>query len=270
MRSRLGARASVLALAGFALAALVTATPATAMVNGSPDTAHPEAGALYFSTGPGGDRSFACSGALIDEQVFLTAAHCFADYYRAVGALPTAWVTFDQHPSASSTFYGGSIVLDPLFDKTTTKNNLYADDVYDFAVVRLDGDPGITPARLPALSTSDALPSGQPLTVVGYGTSVTQGGGAPTYPPTGQRESADLTLRTVTGSWLHENQNPTLCNGGACGGDSGGPNYLGDTHVVLATTVTGDMVCRATNVAIRLDTPTAQAFLGGQVSYPLN
>ncbi len=266
MRSRPARRASVLALA---LATLATAGPAAAMVNGTPDTAHPEAGALYFSTGPDGDRSFACSGALIDEQVFLTAAHCFADYYRAAGALPTAWVTFDQHPSASSTFYGGTIVLDPQFDKTTTKNNLYANDVHDFAVVRLDADPGIIPARLPALGTSSALRSGQPLTVVGYGTSVTQGGGAPTYPPTGQRESAALTLRTVTGSWLHENQNPTLGNGGACGGDSGGPNYLADTHVVLATTVTGDMVCRATNVAIRLDTATAQAFLSGQVSYPL-
>ena len=270
MRTRLGRRASVLALATLAVAALVTAAPATAMVNGTADTAHPEAGALYFSSGPTGDRSFACSGALIDQQTFLTAAHCFADYVRAVGTLPTAWVTFDQHPTASSSYLSGRIVLDPLFDKTVTRNNLYANDVHDFAVVQLDANPGITPARLPALGASSSLPSGQRLTVVGYGTSVTQGGGAPTYPPTDQREAATLTLRTTTGSWLHENQNPTLGNGGACAGDSGGPNYLGDTHVVLATTVTGDMVCRATNVAIRLDTPTAQAFLGGQVTYPLH
>lgn len=270
MRIPLGRRAGVLALAALALATFGAATPATAMVNGTADTAHPEAGAMYFSSGPAGDRTFACSGALIDDKTFLTAAHCFADYFRAAGTLPTAWVTFDQHPTASSQFFGGTIVLDPLFDKTTTRNNLYADDVHDFAVVQLDQDPGITPARLPALGVASSLPMDQPLTVVGYGTSVTQGGGAPTYPDTGQREAANLTLRTVTGSWLHENQNPTLGNGGACGGDSGGPNYLGDTHVVLATTVTGDMVCRATNVAIRLDTPAAQAFLGGQVSYALN
>ena len=112
-------------------------------------------------------------------------------------------------------------------------------------------------------------PKGTPITTLGYGTSVTQGGGAPTYPATGQRESATLALQTATTNWLHESQNPTLGYGGACGGDSGGPNYLANTHVVLATTVTGDMVCRATNVSIRLDTSTARAFLGGQVSYPL-
>jgi Trypsin len=257
-------------IAAAALAVLAAAAaPASAMVNGVPDSAHPEAGALYFSAAPDGERSFACSGALIDSQVFLTAAHCFADYTRATGQLPTAWVTFDQHPTANSRFYGGTIVIDPLFDKLASSDNLYADDVHDFAVVRLDADPGITPAVLPALDAAAGLARGTALTVVGYGTSVTQGGGAPTYPDTGQRESAALALQTVTDSWLHESQNPTLGYGGACGGDSGGPNYLGATHVVLATTVTGDMVCRATNVAIRLDTATARTFLQTQVSYPL-
>lgn len=250
-------------------AMLAVPGPAQAMVNGTPDSAHPEAGALYFSTVPSGGRSFACSGALIDDQVFLTAAHCFADYVRATGNLPTAWVTFDQHPTSASTYYGGTIVLDPQFDKTVTHDNLYANDVYDFAVVRLDADPRIAPAHLPTAGMDAGLPTGQALTVVGYGTSVTQGGGAPTYPPTGQREAAALAVQTVTGSWVHESQNPTLGYGGACGGDSGGPNYLADTHVILATTVTGDMVCRATNVSIRLDTPAARAFLAGQVSYPL-
>jgi V8-like Glu-specific endopeptidase len=258
---------AVAVLSAVALAA--TAGPAFAMVNGTPDYAHPEAGALYFSATPTSSRHFACSGALIDTQVFLTAAHCFAGYYRAHGSLPVAWVTFDQSPTASSTFYTGTIVLDPHFDKTTTTNNLYAHDIYDFAVVHLTQDPGITPARLPAAGQDATLATGQPLTVVGYGTSATQGGGPPTYPPTGQREAADLALQTVTTSWVHESQNPTLGYGGACGGDSGGPNYIAGTHTIIATTITGDMVCRATNVSIRLDTPTARSFLATQVSYPL-
>jgi hypothetical protein len=39
--------------------------------------------------------------------------------------------------------------------------------------------------------------------------------------------------------------------------------------VAIATTITGDTVCRATNVSIRLDTPDARSFLATQVSYPL-
>jgi hypothetical protein len=184
-------------------------------------------------------------------------------------AMPVAWVTFDQNPTASSTFYTGTITLDPNFNKTTTTNHLYADDTYDFAVVHLTQDPGITPAQLPAAGQDATLGDEQPLTVVGYGTSATQGGGPPTYPPTGQREAASLAVQTVTPSWVHESQNPSHGYGGACGGDSGGPNYIAGTHIIIATTITGDNICRSTNVSIRLDTPAARSFLATQVSYPL-
>lgn len=266
VRRRIAAVVAALVAAGVVA---VTGGTAHAMVGGTADTAHPEAGALYLSATPGGERHFACSGVLIDRTAFLTAAHCFADAARATGALPVPWVTFDQHPSATSTYLAGSVTLDPAYDKVSTHDNLYAHDLYDFAVVHLTADPGITPARLPSAGYDATLPGGQALDVVGYGTSVTQGGGAPTYPPTGQRESAALTLQTVTTGWMHESQNPVLGNGGACGGDSGGPNYQGGTHTVLSTTITGDMVCRATNVAIRLDTPAARSFLATQVTFPL-
>jgi len=70
IRSVLAAVAAVLTLG-----AVTGAGPAGAMVNGTPDFAHPESGALYFSATPDGPRGFACSGVLIDTQVFLTAAH---------------------------------------------------------------------------------------------------------------------------------------------------------------------------------------------------
>ena len=48
--------------------------------------------------------------------------------------------------------------------------------------------------------------------------------------------------------------NPRTGNGGTCYGDSGGPNFLGTTNIVAAITITGDAVCRSTNVVYRLDT----------------
>ncbi|MEO7754278.1 MAG: trypsin-like serine protease [Terracoccus sp.] len=243
---------------------------ATALVNGTPDVAHPEAGALYFSDTADGAKGFACSGALIDRTAFLTAGHCFADYYRTNGRLPIAWVTFDQKPTAASTYIRGAVSIDPAFlPKLTSKQNVYANDTNDIAVLHLTTDPGITPATLPAANQLGSVPRSQTFDVVGFGSSVTFGGGAHDYPPTGQRESALLGLHSVTPGWVHEDQNPSAGWGGACGGDSGGPNYLHGTHVIAATTITGDMVCRATNVALRLDTASARSFLATQVGYPL-
>ncbi len=62
--------------------------------------------------------------------------------------------------------------------------------------------------------------------------------------------------------------NEALGDGGTCYGDSGGPNFLGSTTVLAATTITGDAVCRATNVIYRLDTPAARTFLARYVTLP--
>jgi hypothetical protein len=57
-----------------------------------------------------------------------------------------------------------------------------------------------------------------------------------------------------------------------CRADSGGPNFLGagaaETNIVAATTITGDFMCRATNVVYRLDTASARWFLGQYVTLP--
>ncbi len=51
-----------------------------------------------------------------------------------------------------------------------------------------------------------------------------------------------------------------------------GPNFLGagatETNILAASTITGDFMCRATNVVYRLDTESARSFLGRYVSLP--
>jgi hypothetical protein len=59
--------------------------------------------------------------------------------------------------------------------------------------------------------------------------------------------------------------NPATNDGGTCYGDSGGPNFIGagvnEIKVIGGLSVTGDTVCRATNVIIRLDTTVAHQFI---------
>ena len=71
-------------------------------------------------------------------------------------------------------------------------------------------------------------------------------------------------------TWIRLDMHEQHGNGGACYGDSGGPNFavLGGRLVLVATTITGDVPCYATNVVYRTDTPTARAFLAQFVALP--
>jgi hypothetical protein len=75
-------------------------------------------------------------------------------------------------------------------------------------------------------------------------------------------------LNSINKTWLRISGNPSTGNGGTCYGDSGGPNFLGKTNIVAAITITGDAICRSTNVVYRLDTESARAFLGQYVVLP--
>ena len=106
---------------------------------------------------------------------------------------------------------------------------------------------------------------------MGYGTQeALRGPGGQTHPGGGVRMKALVDFSSLSKSWVHESMIHPRGYGGACYGDSGGPNFLDvDGELILvATTITGDGPCYATNVAYRLDTAAARAFLDDYVDLP--
>jgi V8-like Glu-specific endopeptidase len=239
------------------LAVLAVASPAGAITNGTLDgNKHPNVGGLVASEPYSDGTWIYCSGTLISPTVFLTAAHCGEDGERVA-------VTFDTAYQEGDKLYFGTFEADPLYNQSQS-------DPHDIAVVVLDREvKGLTAARLPAADSLSNLPGTQQFTSVGYGAyEVTNGPGGHQYLYNDVRGVATGTLNSITQSWLKISMNPSHGDGGTCYGDSGGPNFLGTSDVIAATTITGDAVCRSTNVDYRLDTQSARNFLSQYVTLP--
>jgi Trypsin len=238
------------------LASLAAVPSAGAITYGSLDgDAHPNVGGLVAAQAYSDGTWIYCSGTLISPTVFLTAAHCAeGDRVR---------VTFASAYQDGDKVYWGSWHANPLYDQAQS-------DPHDIAVVVFDKPvKGITPARLPAADSLSNLSSSQLFTPVGYGANeVTNGPGGHTYVYDDVRRVATGTLNATNPAWLRISMNPSTGNGGTCYGDSGGPNFLGTTDIVAATTITGDSVCRSTNVVYRVDTASARSFLAQYVALP--
>jgi trypsin len=240
---------------------VLAAGGANAITYGEPDgNGHPEVGALLAPQAYSDGTWAACSGTLISPRVFLTAAHCDLGVSRIA-------VTFDSSYNArTGKTYWGTWHADPSYTHAQS-------DPHDVAVVVLDKSVrGITPARLPTAGSLSDLTVGTRFTSVGYGAQSVTIDKGPTFHYADVRYVATGGLNAVNPSWLRISMNPARGDGGTCYGDSGGPNFLGagatETDILAATTITGDFMCRATNVVYRLDTPSARAFLGKYVALP--
>jgi secreted trypsin-like serine protease len=250
------------------LAFLVAASPASAITNGGRDGSdHPNVG-LVAAVIPGEGLVPVCSGTLIDADTFLTAAHCTA-WIESFG-VRHAYVTFSDDLRGNLRFYPGWIVTHEGFVDANK-------DTSDLAVIELMRPvSGITPAQLPTLGQLSELKAAggmqaQDFTTVGYGAvmRVNMGPGLDEdFLSDGYRNGAVSSYNALNRSWLHTSQNAALGDGGTCYGDSGGPYFLGDSNVIAAIAITGDQVCRATGVSLRLDTPRAREFLARFVDLP--
>lgn len=237
--------------------AVLIAAPAGAVINGTADgNEHPNVGGLVNDTQYSDGTWLYCSGTLVSSTVYVTAAHCGTEGERVR-------VTFDSAYVDGDPVHRGTFRADPDYNQAQN-------DTHDLAVVVFDkAVKGITPARLPKAGSLSKLSGKQKFVSVGYGAyEVTNEPGGHNYLYNDVRMKATGTLNSINPTWLRISMNAAKDDGGTCYGDSGGPNFLGTTNIVASTTITGDAICRATNVTYRLDTPSARQFLGRFVALP--
>lgn len=254
------------------LIAMLGVAPTSAITHGTEDgTDHPNVGAIVLRL-PGVFVSQGCSGTLLEDGWFLTAAHCLAPIEGALDKYPGSRfsVTFDEFITEGGVFYDvSSYEIHPEFGKPGRN------DTHDVGLIKLDRVPSITPAVLPAAGQLDELKAehvlkGTTFTTVGYGfvRETQQGAFASVLPNAdGSRDRVNQGFLSLTGAWLNLAETPATGDGGSCWGDSGGPHFiwLGDkeTSIVASITVTGDITCKALDKTYRMDTAATLAFLNG-------
>jgi Trypsin len=221
-----------------------------------------------------------CSGTLIAPDVFLTASHCtvfFTDDLALRGF--TALVSFDKSIPFGALTDRRTNLIAVAHVVTNPNFNPSQSDSGDIAVLILEKSVnGITPATLPTAGLLDELAEqnglkGAVFTAVGYGVqNRVVGGGVPFHQDLNPipRMFAFSSFHSLNVGYLRLSQNPATGDGGTCFGDSGGPNFftVDGSQIIAAITITGDSVCRATNVTYRLDTNSARQFLAPFVSLP--
>jgi hypothetical protein len=235
-------RALLRAVLAAAICALTLAAPSGAVLDGTPDTAHPYVGILV--TEIDGRTVPVCSGFLVAPTVFVTAGHCVND----LGGVLPAFVAFDQAFTPASELHPGTAVPNPRFGSTGFNS-------HDVALVLLDEpvtDRGF--AELPTASALASVPRGASLTVVGYGAN--------------DRHGNRLEFRLVRSfgeARLVKTEKKTAhlrVSTGFCFGDSGGPALLGSSDVAVAVnSFLSNRQCEGNSFAYRLDTTEAMSFL---------
>jgi hypothetical protein len=262
-------------LLGVVLSAAALALPAGAVTDGQLDgEGHPYVG-LMVAQDEDGEPLWRCSGTLMSATVFLTAGHCTEEpaYHVEIWFDSTLIVTDENYVSVAS---GGEGCADPDVEGYPCDGDVggtpythpdYDPDAFylhDLGVVVLDEPYELDEyGALPELNQLDALETERgrqnvTFTAVGYGLQKS-------FPDAAAWKEVADKIRMVSyphliqintgftgdGSLLLSNNAAT---GGTCFGDSGGPNFIGDTNVVAGVTSFGlNGTCAGTGGVYRID-----------------
>jgi len=260
-------------LLSVAVAATLLPRKASAITYGFVDSNNTFANTgAFIVKAPDGQIFPICSGTMITTNVFLTASHCTLFFEQDLA--PAGYVAFVSLDGSIpfGTLTSNKTNLLPVAHVVSNPNyNQTASDSGDIAVLILQRAVRVTPAKLPSCGLLDQMSAQNGLksavfTPVGYGLqNRVTGGGTPFFQDRNPvpRMFAFSGFNSLNGAQLHLSQNPSTGNGGTCFGDSGGPNFLtvNGQQLIVAITITGDSVCRSTNVTYRLDIASAQGFL---------
>jgi len=259
-----------------------------AVTNGQPDgDGHPYVGLLVFDYAPG-SPGWRCSGALIAPNVVLTAGHC-TDGAVAARIWMNEDVTYDVVPFPLYPYGGpgsgaveGTPYTNPKYSSDENPygggNGLPAFSYRDTGIVVLD-----TPiymdeyAELPTAGLADTLKNKTPMDFVGYGVQYQvqiPGSELPQPPPyyrwTGPRIRMYAPSEMVSGNFVHSAEylrlamNPGGGSGGTCFGDSGGPDLLGGTNIVLSVnSYVTNVNCSGVGYSARVDIPEVLEWING-------
>lgn len=232
----------------------------SAVTDGVPDgEGHPYVGLMVAQTADGAPL-WRCTGTLISPTVFLTAGHCT----ESPAAHVEIWFAADVESGVPANGYpfNGDVGGTP---HTHPDYNPAAFFIRDVGVVVLD-EPVVrsTYGALPELNQLDPLASKRgkqdvSFTSVGYGLQMS-------FPDEAAWKEHNVKVRMVAHPRLIQINVPgftgnfsiVLSNnantGGTCFGDSGGPNFLGNSNVVAGVTSFGkNGNCAGTGGVFRMD-----------------